>query len=77
MPRPSGTSTMPVAHELVRRPSSASAAPSKRTSPPAAGTRPVMARSVVVLPAPLAPMSVTISPCPSVSETPFSAWIAP
>ena len=39
-------------------------------SPPAAGTRPMMARSVVVFPAPLAPMSVTISPSASVSETP-------
>jgi hypothetical protein len=37
----------------------------------------MIARSVVVLPAPLAPMSVTISPSASRSETPFSAWIAP
>ena len=30
-----------------------------------------MVRSVVDLPAPLAPISVTISPAPSVSETPL------
>ena len=51
--------------------------PRNRTSPEAAGTRPMMARSVVDLPAPLAPISVTISPAPSVNETPFKASIAP
>jgi hypothetical protein len=48
-----------------------------RTSPPAAGTRPITLRSVVDFPAPFAPMRVTISPFCSVSETPFSAQIAP
>ncbi len=38
---------------------------------------PLTARSVVVLPAPLAPISVTISPLATLKETPFSAWIAP
>ena len=37
----------------------------------------MIARSVVVLPAPLAPMSVTISPSDSESETLLSALIAP
>ena len=38
---------------------------------------PLIARSVDDFPAPFAPMSVTISPSPTFSETPFSAWIAP
>ena len=37
----------------------------------------MIARSVVDLPAPLAPISVTISPAASVSEIPLSASIAP
>ena len=39
--------------------------------------RPLIERSVVDLPAPFAPISVTISPAPTLSETPLSAWIAP
>ncbi len=39
--------------------------------------RPLIDRSVVDLPAPLAPIRVTISVAPTRSETPFSAWIAP
>ena len=38
---------------------------------------PLIERSVVDLPAPFAPISVTISPSLTVSETPLSAWIAP
>jgi hypothetical protein len=38
---------------------------------------PLIARSVVVLPAPLAPISVTISPALTVRSMPWSAWIAP
>jgi hypothetical protein len=34
-------------------------------------------RNVVDLPAPLAPMSVTISPSRTSIYTPFSAWIEP
>jgi hypothetical protein len=37
----------------------------------------LIARSVVDFPAPFAPISVTISPWPTRSETPLSAWIAP
>ena len=36
-----------------------------------------MERSVVDLPAPLAPMSVTISPSRTSMEMPLSAWIEP
>ena len=39
--------------------------------------RPLIERSVVDLPAPLAPIRVTISVAPTRSDTPFSAWIAP
>jgi hypothetical protein len=34
-------------------------------------------RKVVVLPAPLRPMSVTTSPSPTVSETPCKMWASP
>jgi hypothetical protein len=36
-----------------------------------------MERSVVDFPAPLEPISVTISPSSTVSETPLSAWMWP
>ena len=51
--------------------------PSKRMRPCRGRLSPLIARSVVDLPAPLAPISVTISPAPTRSETPLSAWIAP
>ena len=38
---------------------------------------PLIDRSVVDLPAPFAPISVTISPSRTSSEMPFSAWIDP
>ena len=41
------------------------------------GTIPEIERSVVDLPAPLAPMRVTISPSLTSSEMPFSASIEP
>ena len=47
--------------------------PSKVTEPLAAFSSPVIVRSVVVFPAPLAPISETISPSFTVMETPFSA----
>jgi len=40
-------------------------------------SKPEMVRSVVVLPAPLPPMSVTIAPCSILNEMPPSALIAP
>ncbi len=39
-------------------------------------SRPEMVFSVVDLPAPLAPIRVTISPSFTVKETPLTAWIA-
>ncbi len=51
--------------------------PWKRIAPWRGRLSPLIARSVVDFPAPLAPISVTISPSPTFSETPLSAWIAP
>ena len=51
--------------------------PSKSTFPDFAGTRPEMVRSNVVLPAPFAPISVTISPASAHKLTPFKACTAP
>ncbi len=39
--------------------------------------RPLMERSVVDFPAPLAPISVTISPSRTWMEMPLSAWMEP
>ena len=47
--------------------------PFQRIRPADGRTRPEIARSVVDLPLPLAPSSVTISPSPTVSDTPSSA----
>jgi hypothetical protein len=46
-------------------------------SPSAGGCRPVMALSVVVLPAPLAPISETSSPSRTSKLTPLTAWMPP
>ena len=51
--------------------------PSKRIEPARGGVRPEIERSVVDLPAPLEPISVTISPSSTVSETPLSASMLP
>ena len=51
--------------------------PSKRTLPTFGWLIPWIVRSVVDLPAPLAPISVTISPWLTVSETPLIASIRP
>ena len=51
--------------------------PAKVIVPELAGVSPEIERSVVDLPAPLEPISVTTSPSSTVSETPFSASIAP
>ena len=51
--------------------------PSNTTLPDVAGVSPEIERSVVDLPAPLDPISVTTSPSPTSSDTPFSASIAP
>ena len=44
--------------------------PRRRTCPFDAGVSPEIVRSVVVLPAPLLPMRVTISPSSMLSDTP-------
>ena len=50
--------------------------PAKRIAPLRL-TVPEIARNVVVLPAPLAPRTATISPSATVSETPCSALTGP
>ena len=51
--------------------------PSKMIDPPVSGRIPEIARMVVVLPAPFAPINVTSSPCSTDSEMPCSASIRP
>ena len=51
--------------------------PSKRSEPRAGFSMPWMARISELLPAPLAPTMVTISPAATSSETPLSAWASP
>jgi hypothetical protein len=51
--------------------------PSKRTTPSRGGVSPEIERSVVDFPAPLEPISVTISPSSTVSDTPLSASMLP
>ena len=47
--------------------------PSNQISPLLIRVSLVIARMVLVLPAPLAPISAMVSPCSSLSDTPFSA----
>ena len=51
--------------------------PSKRIEPAIAGVSPMIERTVVVLPMPLRPISVTISPGAMASEMPNSTWLRP
>jgi hypothetical protein len=51
--------------------------PSKVTVPSRGDSKPVIVRSVVVLPAPFAPMSVTTSPFSTCIEMPRNASMAP
>ena len=51
--------------------------PSKRMLPDDGRISPLIVRSVVVLPAPFAPISVTISPSSTVSDTSCSAVMRP
>jgi hypothetical protein len=74
--RPSGDCAMPIsATSWPARPWIS--APWKTIFPVRGGTIPEIERSVVDLPAPLAPISVTISPSLTVIEIPFSASIDP
>ena len=52
-------------------------APSKVIVPDRGCMRPLMVRSVVVLPAPFAPSSVTISPGNTSRVIPWRAWMWP
>ena len=74
--RPSGDWATPalticVAERRVR------SSPSNWMVPLRGRSRPEIVFSVVDLPAPFAPSSVTISPSPTASDTPLRAWIAP
>jgi hypothetical protein len=51
--------------------------PLNRIAPPDTGCTPEIARSKVVLPAPLLPTSVTISPAATLSDAPCSTSIRP
>src|SRR6478735_10795753 len=75
-PRPSGACTMPAstrrwAFILVM------SLPSNQIEPVVSGRIPEIARMVVVLPAPLAPIRVTSSPSSTDNEMPCSASIRP
>src|SRR5512143_3229397 len=74
--RPSGTCTMPIATmSLARRPMSDWS--SKRIVPDRGVVRPESARSVVVLPAPLAPRSATTLAASTARSTPCKARTPP
>ena len=63
--------------DLVRAAGRRSAAPPSVIVPSRGRSRPEIVRSVVDLPAPFDPMSVTISPSSTCRVTPRRAWIAP
>jgi hypothetical protein len=52
-------------------------APANLIMPARAGVSPMMERTVVVLPMPLRPRRLTISPAAMASETPKSTWLRP
>ena len=74
--RPSGDWLMPIL-TMSCGASCVMSSPWNRMKPLRGWLRPLIERSVVDFPAPFAPMSVTISPSWTSSETPLSAWIAP
>src|SRR5215471_1047127 len=74
MPRPSGTCVMPRRAVVSARRGSGLPL---NTIVPSRATTPEIARRVVVLPAPFAPRSATISPSSTVSDTPCNARTAP
>ena len=74
--RPSGTSEMP--SRAIRsggRPTSWM--PSNSIDPDAGRTRPVIAATVVVFPAPFAPTTPTSSPSATLNDTPRTAVMCP
>ena len=74
--RPSGDCEMP-SRTMSWGAVSEISSPSKRTEPWRGGVSPEIERSVVDLPAPFEPISVTISPSSTVIETPLSASMLP
>ena len=75
-PRPSGTMARP-SRTRSQEPLPLMLLPMYSMSPSAAASVPVMAFMVVVLPAPLEPMSVTSSPSLTSKSTPLTAWMPP
>ena len=63
------------AHDLFGREAVDAGAVEMLISPRVSGSSPEMARRVVVLPAPFAPMMVTMPPAGTAIETPLSAAI--
>src|SRR3954447_23649262 len=76
IPRPSGDWLMPRTTRRSAR-NLVMSCPANRIRPAEIGRMPEMARMVVDLPAPFAPIRATISPSSTVSEMPCSAWIRP
>ena len=74
--RPSGDCEMP-SRTISCAGSVEISSPRKRIEPVRGGVSPEIERSVVDLPAPLEPISVTTSPSSTVSEMPLSASIEP
>ena len=74
--RPSGQSAMPLP-TMVCGAMPSRLLPSNSTTPSRGLSRPATVLSVVDLPAPLAPISVTTSPSSTSKEMPFTAWMAP
>ena len=74
--RPSGTWEIP-SRTIASGPRPAIDLPSNRISPAAGLVSPEIARSVVDLPAPLAPSKVTTCPSSTLIETPRKASISP
>ena len=74
--RPSGDCAIP-ASTISCADAWVMSSPRKLIVPVRGWLSPLIERSVVDLPAPFAPISVTISPSRTSSETPLSAWIAP
>src|ERR1700719_2418168 len=76
IPRSSGQKAMP-ARAITLEASVVSSRSSKRTEPVRFSTMPMIALSVVVLPTPLRPRSVTTSPACTSKVTPWSTWDSP
>src|SRR5207302_8458520 len=74
--RPSGTSAMPASVRLCAG-MRVTSVPAKRIFPRRGSIAPATPRSVVLLPAPLAPISATISPAATSKETARQAGTSP